>query len=165
MHRIGQTEYPRAITASLWNAAVAIGLVVGLALPVAGSPSADDQSSRANDSAYSASIKSEIAPYDNYLHLVKRAALLRIGANDAEAADIVTIQQMLAGYRELHVQAVALHRVGDVAEARRISGLCMAFLDEIRHAMTEIGQNTGIGQDETAPVKLLIAPPLVVAAR
>jgi hypothetical protein len=31
--------------------------------------------------------------------------------------------------------------------------------------MTQIGQNSGIGQDETAPVKLLIEPKLVVAAR
>jgi hypothetical protein len=164
MHRIGQSEYPRAITASLWNAAVAIGLVIGLALPVAGSPSAEEGNSRASDSAYAASMKSEVAAYDNYLHLVKRAALLRIGASEGEAADIVTIQQMLAGYRELHAQAVVLHRAGDVDQARRMTELCTILLDEIRHAMTEIGQNAGIGQDETAPVRLT-APPVVVAAR
>jgi hypothetical protein len=161
MHKIGQTEFPRAITASLWNAAVAIGLVIGLALPVAGSPVTDQDGA----AVQSASVKTDVAYYDNYVQLVKRAALLRVGASDAEAADIVTIQQMLAGYRELHAQAVALHRAGDVAEARRMAGLCSAFLEEIRHTMTQIGQNSGIGQDETAPVKLLIEPKLVVAAR
>jgi hypothetical protein len=160
MHKIGQTEFPRAITASLWNAAVAIGLVIGLALPVAGSPVTDQDAV-----VQSASVKTDIAYYDNYVQLVKRAAMLRIGASDAEAADIVTIQQMLAGYRELHAQAVALHHAGDVAEARRMAGLCSAFLEEIRYAMSQIGQNSGLGQDETAPVKLLIEPKLVVAAR
>jgi hypothetical protein len=161
MHRIGLTEFPRAITGSLWNAAVAIGLVIGLALPVVGSPVTEQDA----PAVASASVKTDVAYYDNYVQLVKRAAMLRVGASDAEAADIVAVQQMLAGYRELHAQAVALHRAGDVPQARRMAGLCAAFLDEIRYSMTQIGENRGLGQDETAPVKILIEPKLVVAAR
>ena len=156
---IKHSEYPRAVSASVWNAAVAIGLVIGLVLPIAGAPVAEPAPQPPMAAA------SDASGYDNYLQLVKRAAMLRIGASEAEAADIVAIQGMLAGYRELHAQAVAAHRAGDAAQAHRLAALCANFLEEIRHDMTRIGQNAGIGQDETTPVPVVSPAALVVAAR